>query len=96
MGDLASFVSDLVESCTLDLSAIYASYEEERGHRRYNPRLMVKLRFHGYANGADSSRNFERDFRRCGSEDALLGPASRPPLDRLPQGAPPQCPAAAP
>ena len=31
-GDLAHFVSDLVESGTLDLSAIYDSYEEERGY----------------------------------------------------------------
>src|SRR6266571_2196726 len=30
-GDLAHFVSDLVESGTLDLSAIYADYGEERG-----------------------------------------------------------------
>ena len=30
-GDLAHFVSDLVESGTLDLQAIYDSYEEERG-----------------------------------------------------------------
>lgn len=32
-GDLAHFVSDLVESGALDLSAIYAAYEEERGYR---------------------------------------------------------------
>jgi hypothetical protein len=38
-GDLAHFVSDLVESGTLDLSAIYASYEEERGYPPYDPRL---------------------------------------------------------
>ena len=42
-GDLAHFVSDLVESGTLDLSAIYDSYEEERGFPPYDPRLMVKL-----------------------------------------------------
>ena len=41
-GDLAHFVSDLVESGTLDLSAIYDSYEEERGYPPYDPRLMVK------------------------------------------------------
>lgn len=32
-GDLAHFVSDLVEDA-LDLSAIYASYDEVRGFRR--------------------------------------------------------------
>ena len=50
-GDLAHFVSDLVESGALDLSAIYADYEEERGYPPYDPRLMVKLLVYGYANG---------------------------------------------
>ena len=38
-GDLAHFVSDLVESGALDLGEIYASYEEERGYPPYDPRL---------------------------------------------------------
>jgi transposase len=59
-GDLAHFVSDLVESGTLDLSSIYASYEEERGFPPYDPRLMVKLLVYGYANGVMSSRKLER------------------------------------
>ena len=59
-GDLAHFVSDLVESGTLDLRAIYASYEEERGFPPYDPRLMVKLLVYGYANGVMSSRKLER------------------------------------
>src|SRR6266545_3722037 len=59
-GDLAHFVSDLVESGTLDLSAIYASYEDERGYPPYDPRLMVKLLVYGYANGTMSSRKLER------------------------------------
>jgi transposase len=59
-GDLAHFVSDLVESGALDLSAIYASYEEERGYPPYDPRLMVKLLVYGYANGVASSRKLER------------------------------------
>jgi len=59
-GDLAHFVSDLVESGTLDLSAIYASYEEECGFPPYDPRLMVKLLIYGYANGVMSSRKLER------------------------------------
>lgn len=59
-GDLAHFVSDLVESGTLDLSAIYASYEDERGYPPYDPRLMVKLLIYGYANGVISSRKLER------------------------------------
>ena len=59
-GDLAHFVSDLVETGTLDLSAIYADYEEERGFPPYDPRLMVKLLLYGYANGVVSSRKLER------------------------------------
>lgn len=59
-GDLAHFVSDLVESGALDLSAIYAAYEEERGYPPYDPRLMVKLLVYGYATGVVSSRKLER------------------------------------
>jgi transposase len=59
-GDLAHFVSDLVESGALDLSAIYDGYEEERGYPPYDPRLMVKLLVYGYANGVVSSRKLER------------------------------------
>jgi transposase len=59
-GDLAHFVSDLVESGTLDLSGIYDSYVEERGFPPYDPRLMVKLLIYGYANAVMSSRKLER------------------------------------
>src|SRR6266568_4707052 len=58
-GDLAHFVSDLVESGALDLSPVYASYAEERGFPPYDPRLMVKLLVYGYANGVMSSRKLE-------------------------------------
>src|SRR5216684_4192069 len=59
-GDLAHFVSDLVESGALDLSAVYCSYEEERGFPPYDPRLMLKLLLYGYANGVMSSRKLEQ------------------------------------
>jgi transposase len=59
-GHLAHFVSDLVETETLDLSSIYAAYEEERGFPPYDPRLMVKLLLYGYATGCVSSRKLER------------------------------------
>lgn len=59
-GDLAHFVSDLVETGALDLSAIYAAYEDERGYPPYDPRLMVKLLLYGYANGVMSSRKLEQ------------------------------------
>ncbi|MGH2950384.1 MAG: IS1182 family transposase [Solirubrobacteraceae bacterium] len=58
-GDLAHFVSDLVETGALDLSAIYAAYGDERGYPPYDPRLMVKLLIYGYANGVMSSRKLE-------------------------------------
>ena len=58
-GDLAHFVSDLVET-SLDLSAIYASYEEERGYPPYDPRLMLKLLVYGYATATVSSRKLEQ------------------------------------
>jgi len=57
-GDLAHFVSDLVEEA-LDLGPIYASYESERGYPPYDPRLMLKLLIHGYATGTCSSRKLE-------------------------------------
>jgi len=59
-GHLAHFVSDVVESGALDLSAIYASYEEVRGYPPYDPRLMVKLLLYGHAIGVVSSRKLER------------------------------------
>ena len=62
-GDLAHFVSDLVDSA-LDLAAIYASYEEERGYPPYDPRLMTKLLIYGYANGVMSSRKLEAATHR--------------------------------
>jgi transposase len=62
-GDLAHFVSDLVEQ-VLDLSPIYASYGSEAGHPPYDPRLMMKLLVYGYANGVCSSRKLERATHR--------------------------------
>jgi transposase len=59
-GHLAHFLSDVVESGALELSAIYAGYEEERGFPPYDPRLMVKLLLYGYATGIASSRKLER------------------------------------
>jgi len=58
-GDLAHFVSDVVEHA-LDLNAIYAAYEDERGFPPYDPRLMVKLIVYGYATGVVSSRKLEQ------------------------------------
>lgn len=62
-GDLAHFVSDLVEH-VLELAPIYASYEDARGYPPYDPRLMLKLLIYGYANGICSSRALERATHR--------------------------------
>ena len=57
---LGRFVADLVE--TLDLSGIYAKYEEGdgRGMAAYDPRMMVRLLIYGYCRGVASSRRIER------------------------------------
>ena len=52
---LAYFISDVVDQ--LDLSAITARYEEERGGGPpYHPRMMVKVLLYGYCTGVASSR----------------------------------------
>jgi transposase len=58
-GHLARFVLDVVSA--LDLSAIYASYEEKdgRGQSAYSPALMVRILLYGYATGVYSSRKME-------------------------------------
>ena len=59
-GDLALFISDLVD--TLDLSAIMRAYEEGdgRGQPPYHPAMMVKLLLYAYCTGRPSSRKIER------------------------------------
>jgi transposase len=56
---LARFLVDVVE--TLDLSAIYASYEagDGRGQAAYAPEMMVRVLLYGYATGTYSSRKIE-------------------------------------
>lgn len=57
---LALFVSDVVD--TLDLGAIFRSYEQGDGRGRppYHPQMMVKLLVYGYCTGVRSSRKIER------------------------------------
>src|SRR3989454_1243917 len=59
-GHLARFVAEVVEA--LDLSAIYATYEEGDGRRlaAYDPRMMVRLLLYGYCRGKASSWRIER------------------------------------
>jgi len=59
-GDLALFISDVVDE--LDLSAIYRAYEQgdRRGQPPYHPAMMVKLLLYGYCTGLPSSRKIEQ------------------------------------
>jgi len=58
-GHLARFLLDVVSS--LDLSAIYKSYQDKdgRGQAAYAPEMMVRLLLYGYAKGVYSSRKIE-------------------------------------
>ena len=58
-GHLARFLVDVVSA--LDLSAVYASYEEKdgRGQSAYAPEMMVRVLLYGYATGVYSSRKIE-------------------------------------
>ena len=56
---LARYVGDVVDE--LDLSKIFAYYEEEeRGYPPYNPTMMTKLIVHGYTVNVRSSRKIEQ------------------------------------
>src|ERR1700683_1653072 len=59
-GHLARFVADVVE--TLDLAAMYATYEarDGRGQAAYDPRMMVRLLIYAYCRGVPGSRRIER------------------------------------
>jgi transposase len=59
-GDLALFISDVVDE--LDLSDIYHTYEsgEGRGQPPYHPAMMVKVLLYAYCIGLPSSRKIER------------------------------------
>ena len=54
-GHLAHLVRDTVRE-TLDLSAIFAAYDEERGYPPYHPAMMTALLLYGYCQGIYSSR----------------------------------------
>jgi len=54
-GHLAHFVRDTVRE-GLDLSAIFGTYDEERGYPPYHPGMMVAMLLYGYSRGVYSSR----------------------------------------
>src|SRR5437667_401363 len=59
-GDLALFISDVVDE--LDLAAIYRAYEtgDGRGQPPYEPAMMVKVLLYAYCTGLRSSRKIEQ------------------------------------
>jgi len=59
-GDLALFISDVVDE--LDLAAIFRTYKQgdRRGQPPYHPAMMVKLLLYGYCTGLRSSRKLEQ------------------------------------
>jgi len=58
-GHLAHFVRQLARE-TLDLSGIFAQYDEERGYPPYHPGMMTALILYGYCQGVYSSRRIAR------------------------------------
>jgi transposase len=58
-GDLAHFIRDLVQH-SLDLSAIVATYTEERGFPPYHPVMMTALLLYAYCQGIYSSRRMAK------------------------------------
>ena len=58
-GHVAHFVRDTVREA-LDISAILATYDEERGNPPYHPGMMVALLLYGYSRGVYSSRQLAR------------------------------------
>ena len=72
-GDLALFISDVVDQ--LDLSAIYQAYEtgDGRGQPPYHPAMMVKLLLYAYCTGVPSSRKIERATYRDVAFRVLAG-----------------------
>ena len=63
-GHVAHFVRDTVRDC-LDLSAVFAQYEEERGKPPFHPTMMTSLLLYAYTQGIYSSRGIAK---ACGSD----------------------------
>src|SRR5437660_1803296 len=72
-GDLALFISDVVDE--LDLAAIYGSYEagDGRGQPPYDPAMLVKVLLYAYCTGLRSSRKIERATYRDVAIRVLAG-----------------------
>jgi transposase len=71
---LSHFIGDLVRD-ELDLSAIYAHYDELRGYPPYHPVMMTALLLYGYCRGIFSSRKLEQACEERVDFMALTGMA---------------------
>ncbi len=69
---VARFISEVVDEL-LDLSELYASYEEPGGAPPYDPRMLLKVLLYGYSVGVTSSRPLERS---CIDDVACRYPAA--------------------
>src|SRR6201987_2668487 len=58
-GHIAHFVRDLVRT-GIDLSAVMASYDNDRGYPPYHPGMMTALLLYAYSQGVYSSRRIDR------------------------------------
>jgi transposase len=58
-GHVAHFIRDTVRE-GLDLSALLASYDEDRGYPPYHPAMMTALLLYAYSQGVYSSRRIAR------------------------------------
>jgi transposase len=58
-GHIAHFVRDLVRT-GIDLSAVMASYDNDRGYPPYHPGMMTALLLYAYSQGVYSSRRIAR------------------------------------
>src|SRR2546422_2200932 len=83
-GDLALFISDVVDA--FDLSAIYDAYEtgEGRGQPPYHPAMMVKLLLYAYCSGMPSSRKIEGATLQQTRTDSNLALDSKETASRAP------------
>jgi transposase len=71
-GHPAHFVN--VVAGQLDLSGIYASYDELRGSPPYDPRMMVRVWVYALMKGVRSSRKIERALYGAGPEASAPKP----------------------
>lgn len=61
--DEARFISEIVDE-VLDLTDIYASYDNRRGGPPYEPAMMLKVLLYAYSTGITSSRKIEKACHR--------------------------------